>query len=183
MGRPVPSTVGYFLLLQHAIVDQKTLRGFRDKVFVCLRELNTTSQMILILNQNMINVLHCIIVNIRNQPVWDFGCRTGFCRISIYYPVCRILPPTFFMVFLETNVLHVSCYPVHFFIVFLETTFLHVSCYPALFIVSRRYISVFRSLHLPLDAQFWTRGFPLVMQSRKAGLPLATRSRKRELCL
>ena len=36
--------------------------------------------MILILNQNMINLLHCIIVNIRNRPVWDFGCRTGFCR-------------------------------------------------------------------------------------------------------
>ena len=39
--------------------------------------------------------------------------------------------------------------------------------------------SVFRSLHLPLDAQFWTRGFPFVMQSHKAGLPLATRARKR----
>ena len=43
--------------------------------------------------------------------------------------------------------------------------------------------SVFRSLHLPLDTQFWTRGFPLVMRSRKADLPLATRARKRELCL
>ena len=60
-----------------------------------------------------------------------------------------------------------------FFIVFLETTFLHVSCYPVLFIVSRKYISVFRSLELlPFDTQFWTRGFPLVMRSRKAGLPL-----------
>ena len=71
----------------------------------------------------------------------------------------------------------------NFFIVFLETNFLHVSCYPALFIVSRKYISVFRSLHLPLDTQFWTRGFPLVMRSRNADLPLATRARKRELCL
>ena len=70
----------------------------------------------------------------------------------------------------------------NFFIVFLEITFLHGSCYLALFIVSRKYISVFRSLHLPLDTQFWTRGFPLVMRSRKAGLPLATRARKRELC-
>ena len=42
---------------------------------------------------------------------------------------------------------------------------------------------VFRSLHVPLDTQFWTRGFPLVMRSRKADLPLATRARKRELCL
>ena len=23
----------------------------------------------------------------RNWPVWGFGCQTGFCRISIYYPV------------------------------------------------------------------------------------------------
>ena len=44
-------------------------------------------------------------------------------------------------------------------------------------------ISDFRSLHLPLDTQFWTRGFPLVMRSRKADLPLATRARKQELCL
>ena len=43
--------------------------------------------------------------------------------------------------------------------------------------------SVFRSLHLPLDTQFWTRGFPLVMRSRKADLRLATRARTRELCL
>ena len=42
---------------------------------------------------------------------------------------------------------------------------------------------VFRSLHLPLDTQFWTWGFPHVMQSRKADLPLATRARKRERCL
>ena len=43
--------------------------------------------------------------------------------------------------------------------------------------------SVFRSPHLPLDTPFWTRGFPLVMQSRKAGFPFATRARKREPCL
>ena len=47
----------------------------------------------------------------------------------------------------------------------------------------KRIFSVFRSLHVPLDTQFWTRGFPLVMRSRKADLPLATRARKRELCL
>ena len=69
-----------------------------------------------------------------------------------------------------------------FVIVFLETTFLpvlcyHVHCEPKIF------FSVFRSMHLPLDTQFLTRGFPLVMRSRKADLPLATRARKRELCL
>ena len=37
--------------------------------------------------------------------------------------------------------------------------------------------SVFR-----ICTKFWTRGFPLVMRSRKAGLPLATRTRKREPC-
>ena len=42
--------------------------------------------------------------------------------------------------------------------------------------------SVFRSPHLPLDTPFWTRGFPLVMRSRKAGFPFATRARKREPC-
>ena len=40
------------------------------------------------------------------------------------------------------------------------------------FIISRKYLSVFRSPHLPLDTSFWTRCFPLVMQSRKAGFPL-----------
>ena len=60
----------------------------------------------------------------------------------------------------------------------MKTTFLHVLCYPV--IVSRKYIYVFRSLHLPLDTQFWTRGFPLVIRSRKSGLTLATRAR--ELC-
>ena len=52
-----------------------------------------------------------------------------------------------------------------------------------LFIISRKYFSVFRSLHLPLDTPFWTRCFPLVMQSRKAGFPFVTRDRKREPCL
>ena len=42
--------------------------------------------------------------------------------------------------------------------------------------------SVFRSPHLPLDTPFWTRCFPLVMQSRKAGFHFATRARKREPC-
>ena len=52
-----------------------------------------------------------------------------------------------------------------------------------LFIISRKYFSVFRGPHLPLDAPFWTRCFPLVMQSRKAGFPFAARARKREPCL
>ena len=62
---------------------------------------------------------------------------------------------------------------------FLETTFLHVSSYHV--IVSRKYIYGFSKSALPLDTQFWTRGFPLVMRSRKAGLSLATLARKREL--
>ena len=54
-----------------------------------------------------------------------------------------------------------SCLSQNIFIVFLETTFLHVSCYLVQIFFG------FRSLQLPLDTQFWTRGFPLVMQSRK----------------
>ena len=49
-----------------------------------------------------------------------------------------------------------------------------------LFVISRKYFSVFRGPHLPLDTPFWTRCFPLVMQSRKAGSPFAARARKRE---
>ena len=46
-----------------------------------------------------------------------------------------------------------------------------------LFIISRKYFSVFRGPHLPLDTPFWTRCFPLVMQSRKAGFrPLCSTS-------
>ena len=52
-----------------------------------------------------------------------------------------------------------------------------------LFIISRKYFSVFRGPHLALDTPFWTRCFPLVMQSRKAGFPFAARARKREPCL
>ena len=52
-----------------------------------------------------------------------------------------------------------------------------------LFIMSRKYFSVFRGPHLPLDTPFWTRCFPLVMQSRKAGFPFAARARMREPCL
>ena len=52
-----------------------------------------------------------------------------------------------------------------------------------LFIISRKYFSVFRGPHLPLDTPFWTRCFPLVMQSRKAGFPFAARARMREPCL
>ena len=46
-----------------------------------------------------------------------------------------------------------------------------------LIIMSRKYF--FRSPDLPFDMRFWTRGFLLVMRSRKAGLPFATRARKR----
>ena len=49
-----------------------------------------------------------------------------------------------------------------------------------LFIISRKYFSVFRGPHLPLDTPFWTRCSPLVMQSRKAGFPFAARARMRE---
>ena len=52
-----------------------------------------------------------------------------------------------------------------------------------LFIISRKYFSVFRGPHLPLDTPFWTRCFPLVIQSRKADFPFAARARKREPCL
>ena len=52
-----------------------------------------------------------------------------------------------------------------------------------LFIISRKYFSVFRGPHLPLDTPFWTRCFPLVMQSRKAGFPFAARAQMREPCL
>ena len=48
-----------------------------------------------------------------------------------------------------------------------------------LFIISRKYF--FRGPHLPLDTPFWTRCFPLVMQSRKAGFPFAARAWKREV--
>ena len=51
------------------------------------------------------------------------------------------------------------------------------------FIISRKYFSVFRGPHLPLDTPFWTRCFPLVMKSRKAGFPFAARARMREPCL
>ena len=37
----------------------------------------------------------------------------------------------------------------------LSRPFLHVSCEPKI------YFHFFRSLHLPLDTQFWTRGSPL----------------------
>ena len=50
-------------------------------------------------------------------------------------------------------------------------------------LLAENIFSVFRSPHLPLDTPFWTRGFPLVMQSRKVGFPFATRARKREPCL
>ena len=71
-----------------------------------------------------------------------------------------------------------------FFKYFLETTFVHVSCYPDQFeTLSRKFCFGFRSPDLPFDIRFWTRGFLLVMRSRKAGFPFAVRARKREHCL
>ena len=35
-----------------------------------------------------------------------------------------------------------------------------------LFIISRKYFSVFRGPHLPLDTPFWTRCFPLVLTEK-----------------
>ena len=72
-----------------------------------------------------------------------------------------------------------------FFKNFLETTFIYV--YGTLFIISRKYFFSFSKSalctpHLPIDTPFWTRGFSLVMRSRKAGFPFATRARKREPC-
>ena len=55
--------------------------------------------------------------------------------------------------------------------------------YVTLIIMSRKYFFDFRSPDLPFDLRFWTRGFLLVMRSRKAGLPCATRARKRELSI
>ena len=52
-----------------------------------------------------------------------------------------------------------------------------------LIIMSRKYFFDFRSPDLPFDIRFWTRGFLLVMRSRKAGFPFATRARKRELSI
>ena len=49
--------------------------------------------------------------------------------------------------------------------------------------MSRKYFFGFRSPDLPFDIRFWTRGFLLVMRSRKAGFPFATRARKRELSI
>ena len=49
--------------------------------------------------------------------------------------------------------------------------------------MSQRYFFDFRSPDLPFDIRFRTRGFLLVMRSRKAGLPCATRARKQELSI
>ena len=62
---------------------------------------------------------------------------------------------------------------------FLKTTFFHDSCQPDHYEPK----IFFRSPDLPFDMRFWTRGFLLVMRSRKAGLPFATRARKRELSI
>ena len=49
-------------------------------------------------------------------------------------------------------------------------------------LLAENIFSVFRSPHLPIDTPFWTRGFSLVMRSRKTGFPFATRARKRGPC-
>ena len=61
---------------------------------------------------------------------------------------------------------------------FLETNFLHVSCYPV--IVNRKLI--YGKSAPPLDTQFWTRGFPLVCDSEGRPPLSNTSSVKRELC-
>ena len=58
--------------------------------------------------------------------------------------------------------------------VFPETTIVHDLCYPDNY--RPKTFFNFRSPHLPFDIQFWTRGFPLVMRSRKAGLSLAVKA-------
>ena len=45
-----------------------------------------------------------------------------------------------------------------------------------LFIISRKYFSVFRSPHLPLDTPFWTRCFPLCNAISEGRLPLCNTS-------
>ena len=52
-----------------------------------------------------------------------------------------------------------------------------------LIIMSRKYFFDFRSPDLRFVIRFWTRGFLLVMRSRKAGFPFATRARKLELSI
>ena len=42
--------------------------------------------------QQIIHPHNSLCIPTRNRPEWTFGCRTGFCRMSIYYPVSRILP-------------------------------------------------------------------------------------------
>ena len=48
--------------------------------------------------------------------------------------------------------------------------------------LSREFCFGFQSPDLPCDVRFWTRGFLLVMRSRKAGFPFAVRARKRGFC-
>ena len=71
--------------------------------------------------------------------------------------------------------------PAHSLCFFLEPTSVHVSNYPDHY--EPKIFFGFQSPHLPFDEQFWTRGFPYVMRSRKAAFPLATGARKREFCL
>ena len=66
---------------------------------------------------------------------------------------------------------------------FLRQICFKVFLYVTLIIMSQRYFFDFRSPDLPFDIRFRTRGFFLVMRSRKAGLPCATRARKQELSI
>ena len=67
--------------------------------------------------------------------------------------------------------------------VFLETTLVHVSCYPdhykpKIFFRFSKFATSTTLRYPILDSRF-----PLKMRSQKAGLPSATRARKRGLCL
>ena len=57
--------------------------------------------------------------------------------------------------------------------VILKTTFVHVSGYPD------HYEQNIVSQSPPFDSRFWTRSFPLVMQSWKACIPFANQTQKR----
>ena len=71
--------------------------------------------------------------------------------------------------FSKTQISKVFLKQSKFFKYFLKTTFVHVSCYPDQF--EPRILFRF-SKSGPFDIRFWTRGFLLVMRSRKAGFPL-----------
>ena len=65
--------------------------------------------------------------------------------------------------------------------VFLKTTFFHDSCQPDHY--EPKIFFRFSKSGSTLRYTIWTRGFLLVMRSRKAGFPFATRARKLELSI